>query len=67
MAPGTVEDTVGALREDAIQPGSVPARFDRRLLLVMVLAILVAGFVLAAATGHHAVAPHAATPIEYGL
>ena len=50
-----------------MQPGSVPTRIDRRLLLVMVLAILVAGLVPAAVTGHDAVAPHAATPIEYGL
>jgi len=62
-----VEGTVGAFGEDAMQPESVPTRLDRRLLLVMVLAILVAGLVLAAVTGHHAVAPHAATPIEYGL
>jgi hypothetical protein len=51
-----------------MQPGSVSTRFDRRLmLLVMVLAILVVGLAIAATTGHHAVAPHAATPIEYGL
>jgi hypothetical protein len=50
-----------------MQPESVPTGIDRRLLLVMVLAILVAGLVLAAVTGQHAVAPHAATPIEYGL
>ena len=50
-----------------MQPESVPTRLDRRLLLVVVLAILVAGLVLAAVTGHHAIAPHAATPIEYGL
>jgi len=48
-------------------PGSALTRLDRRLLLVMVLAIIVAGLVLAAATGHHTAVPHAATAIEYGL
>ncbi len=39
----------------------------RRLLLVLVLATIVAGLALAAATGHHTAVPHAATAIEYGL
>jgi hypothetical protein len=42
-------------------------RLNRRFLLVMVLAVIVAGLVLAMATGHHAAVPHAATAIEYGL
>lgn len=48
-------------------PRSALTRFDRRLLVVMVLAIIVAGLVLAAVTGHHAAVPQAATAIEYGL
>jgi hypothetical protein len=47
-------------------PGSALTRLDRRLLLVMVLAVIIGGLVLAAATGHTAV-PQAATAIEYGL
>ncbi len=48
--------------------GSVLTGFGHRLLLVLVLAIIVAGLALAAgATGHHTAAPHAAPPIEYGL
>ena len=53
--------------EDAMQPGSVPIRLDRLLLLVLALALVVAGQALAAATGHHAATPHAATAVEYGL
>jgi hypothetical protein len=50
-----------------MQPGSVPIRLDRLLLLVLVLALFAAGMALAAATGHHTATPHAATAIEYGL
>jgi hypothetical protein len=48
-------------------PGSRLTRPDRRLLLIAVLAIIVAGLVLATVTGHHTAVPHAATAIEYGL
>ncbi len=47
--------------------GSVLTGFGRRLLLVLVLASIVAGVALAAATGHHTAVPHATTAIEYGL
>ena len=47
--------------------GSALTRLDRRLLLVVVLAMIVAGLMLAVATGHHAAVPQAATAIEYGL
>ncbi len=50
-----------------MQPGTVPIRFDRRLVLVVILALIVAGVAIAVATGHHAAAPHAATAIEYAL
>ena len=45
----------------------VQTRFGRRLRLVLVLAVIVAGVALAAATGHHTTVAHAATAIEYGL
>ncbi len=47
--------------------GSVLTGSGRRLLLVLVLAIIVAGLALVAAAGHHTAVPHAATAIEYGL
>ena len=49
--------------------GSTLTGFGRRLLLVVVLAIIVAGvaLALAAATGHYTAVPHAATAIEYAL
>jgi hypothetical protein len=40
---------------------------DRRLLLVVALAVIVAGLVAATLAGHPAAVPHAATAIEYGL
>jgi hypothetical protein len=51
----------GAVREEAMNAASA-----RLFLFVMVFAIISAGLVLAAASGHTAV-PHAATAIEYGL
>ncbi len=47
--------------------GSTLTGSGRRLLPALLLAIIVAGLALAAATGHHTAAPHAATAIEYGL
>ncbi len=47
--------------------GSVLTGSGRRLLLVLALAMIVAGLALAATTGHHTAVPHAATAIEYGL
>ncbi|MCU7726223.1 hypothetical protein ODJ79_21050 [Actinoplanes sp. KI2] len=41
--------------------------FGRRLRLVLVLAAIMAGVALAAATGHHTPVTHAATAVEYGL
>jgi hypothetical protein len=35
--------------------------------VALVLAVIAAGLVLAAATGHHTIVPQAATAIEYGL
>jgi predicted lysophospholipase L1 biosynthesis ABC-type transport system permease subunit len=62
-----VDDTTGTVREETMHPRSALTRLDRRLLLVMLLAIIVTGLVLATATGHHTTVPHAATAIEYAL